>query len=175
MNSMNKKDSLQDAAFQQFDQCVEKHMQKIKNFLNGIIYHAYSEGVRDGKRSAWEDAQTVDFALETLKDHGMNLEPRLMTIGEVHSVSTDNIFWFEWYDMDLRHDDWAMVDRRVMMDFGGEKPLPCTEIKFFGGGGWCCYDEHYNRTAGKDKLPGWRCWTGKPTEDIRGVTPWVMI
>ena len=67
---MNKKDKLQYAAFQQFDECVEKHMSKIKNFLSGIIFHAYSEGVRDGKRSAWQDAQTVEFALDTLREHG---------------------------------------------------------------------------------------------------------
>ena len=136
-------------------------------------------GPQEAKEVYQKHRETVNMAIELIEKQeeqiGMDLEPRLMTIGELHSASTDSIFWFEWYDMDLRHDDWAMVDRRVLMDFGGEKLFPCTEIKFFGGGGWCCYDEHYNMAAGKDKLPGWRCWTGKPTEDIRGVTPWAMI
>ena len=71
---MDRKDKLADAAFQQFDECVDKHMKKIKNFLNGIIFHSYEEGVRDGKRSAWNDAQTVEFALDTLKEHGWKQE-----------------------------------------------------------------------------------------------------
>ena len=37
-----------DHAFYEFDRCVEKHMQKIKNIFSTIIQHAYNEGIKDG-------------------------------------------------------------------------------------------------------------------------------
>lgn len=48
---MTKEERLRDAAFQQFDKCVDKYTLKIKNCLAGMIYHAYGKGKKDGQRS----------------------------------------------------------------------------------------------------------------------------
>ena len=48
---MTKEERLRDNAFQQFDKCVDKYTQKVKNCLSGMIYHAYSEGKKDGQKS----------------------------------------------------------------------------------------------------------------------------
>lgn len=45
---MDAKERLYSAATQQFDQCVERYMKKIKNCLWGMICHAYNEGRKDG-------------------------------------------------------------------------------------------------------------------------------
>lgn len=45
---MDAKERLYSAATQQFDQCVEKYVNKIKNCLWGMICHAYNEGRKDG-------------------------------------------------------------------------------------------------------------------------------
>lgn len=45
------KDKFGDYAFQQLDACIEKHTNKIKNCIYGIIFHAYNMGLRDGKNA----------------------------------------------------------------------------------------------------------------------------
>lgn len=47
---MDAKDRLYNAATQQFDECLEKYAEKIKNCLYGMIFHAYNEGKKDGKK-----------------------------------------------------------------------------------------------------------------------------
>ena len=49
---MDAKDRLYSAATQQFDTCIDRYCQKIKNCLWGMICHAYNEGVKDGKKKA---------------------------------------------------------------------------------------------------------------------------
>lgn len=62
---MDAKERLYSAATQQFDQCVERYVNKIKNCLWGMICHAYNEGRKDGiieeKKREQERKQTVSI------------------------------------------------------------------------------------------------------------------
>ena len=57
---MDAKDRLYSHASQEFDKCVEKHTQKIKNCMWGMIFHAYNEGVKDGKKKAKEEMKAKE-------------------------------------------------------------------------------------------------------------------
>ena len=63
---MDVKDRLYDNATQQFDVCIEKYGQKIKNCLWGMICHAYNEGLRDGRKE--HDEQAFNIGAETMLD-----------------------------------------------------------------------------------------------------------
>ena len=58
MNIMDAKERLYSAATQEFDKCIDKYVQKIKNCLWGMICHAYNEGRKDGLKEA--KARTED-------------------------------------------------------------------------------------------------------------------
>jgi hypothetical protein len=57
---MDIKERLYSAATQQFDACIEKYSGKIKNCLWGMIYHAYNEGVKDGKKKVAEEMKQAE-------------------------------------------------------------------------------------------------------------------
>ena len=63
---MDAKDRLYDAATQQFDICIGKYGQKVKNCLWGMICHAYNEGLRDGRKE--HDEQAFNIGAETMLD-----------------------------------------------------------------------------------------------------------
>lgn len=63
---MDAKDRLYSAATQQFDECIEKYVRKIKNCLWGMICHAYNEGLRDGRKE--HDEQAFNIGAETMLD-----------------------------------------------------------------------------------------------------------
>ena len=90
---MDAKDKLYSAATQQFDECVEKYVQKIKNCLWGVICHTYNEGLRDGRKE--HDEQAFNIGAETMLDaiRHFSLSTRVLftafTSKEIESVFPD--------------------------------------------------------------------------------------
>lgn len=90
---MDAKDRLYDAATQQFDICIEKYGQKVKNILYGMIFHAYNEGKRDGEKT--HDEQAFNIGAETMLDaiRHFSLSQKVLftafTSKEVESVFPD--------------------------------------------------------------------------------------
>ena len=67
---MDAKERLYDASTQQFDKCVDRSLQKMKNCLWGTICHAYNEGVKDGRKEHDEQAYKIgaEDMLDVIRD-----------------------------------------------------------------------------------------------------------
>ena len=63
---MDFKDRLYDNATKNFDICIEKYGQKVKNILYGMIFHAYNKGKREGEKT--HDEQAFNIGTETMLD-----------------------------------------------------------------------------------------------------------
>ncbi len=71
---MDKKETLYSHATYEFDKCLEKYSNKVKNCLYGMIYHAYNEGRKDGLKEKTTEAlekaysKGLEDMLEAMKD-----------------------------------------------------------------------------------------------------------
>ena len=96
---MDAKERLYDASTQQFDKCVDKYLQKMKNCLWGMIYHAYNEGIKDGRKEHDEQAYKIgtEDMLDVIRDFLLTSKERpsyfaYEEIKEVMTVSDDYTF-----------------------------------------------------------------------------------
>ena len=98
------KEELRDSAFQKFDDCVQRYANKIKNCLDGMIYHAYNVGKKEGwhdklinDRDAWNAAyrKGTEDMLDAVRDFLLTSEerPSSFEYDEIRKVMTlsDNV------------------------------------------------------------------------------------
>ena len=85
---MTQKEVMQDNAMQDFDICIRKHAQTVKNCLYTIIGHAYNEGYKEGLKQI----KSVE-----VKSDSLHIE-----VGDVFIIDKDNTMFTV---IDIRGED----------------------------------------------------------------------
>ena len=88
-------------------------------------------------------------ALELIKRE----EPRVMTLDEVHEMAWDYCYLEE-----------EVIKDKVLQIYSGKYRIKCITWPSIASCVLTFGDEAYGKR--------WRCWTSRPTDEQRAVTPW---